>query len=283
MDRTQIMPRDIEQDIQAAGLKVRTLIANRHPKVAFLLGSGLGGLADDLQDSVVIPYTDIDGFPTPTVAGHDGRLVFGTLNGVDVLFLKGRVHAYETRDFTSFKMLIRTIKHLGIETLFTTSSSGSLHEDMPPGAIMMISDHINLMGTNPLIGINDDDVGPRFPDMSDCWSNTLRQSLRTCAEGLDIPLHEGVYVGFRGPCFETPAEIHMARVIGGHAVGMSAIPENIIANHCGLRVMGCAVITNFAAGMVGGEHLSHAHTLTGAKLAYENLSRLIPSFVKTLS
>jgi xanthosine phosphorylase len=274
-----MMPRDLVKDVQTAHDQIRQLIGERSPKIALMLGSGLGDLADQLDDAVTISYADISGFPVPTVKGHEGKLVFGTLNGIEVLFLKGRVHAYETDDFGPFKTLIRTVKQLGIETLFTTSSSGSLHADMPPGSIMVITDHINMMGVNPLTGPNDDEFGPRFPDMSDVWSSTLRETLKSTAKRMDINLFEGVYVGFRGPCFETHAEIHMARVIGGSAVGMSAVPENIIAHHCGLKVVGCAVITNLAAGMKD-EKLSHDQTLKGAKLAYESLTKLIKSFVK---
>ena len=273
------MPRDLEKDVQTAHEKIRQVIGDRKPKIALLLGSGLGDLANDLDDQITISYSDIEGFPTPTVEGQEGKLVFGTLDGVEILFMKGRVHAYETDDFSPFKTLIRTIQQLGIETLFTTSSSGSLDADMPPGSIMMISDHINMMGINPLIGPNEDEFGPRFPDMGDAWSAGLRQTLKKSADSLDINLFEGVYVGFRGPCFETHAEVNMARIIGGHAVGMSAVPENIIANHCGLNVVGCAVITNLAAGMQN-EQLSHDQTLKGAQLAYEGLTKLVKSFVK---
>ena len=205
-------------------------------------------------------------------------MIFGTLDGQDVLFLKGRVHAYETDDFDPFKRLIYSVKALGIQTLFTTSASGSLHENMPPGSIMLISDHINMMGTNPLLGPNANDIGPRFPDMGDAWSLQSRKRVQRVATELDIDLHEGVYFALRGPCFETPAEIRMARMLGGDAVGMSAVPENIIANHCGLTVAGCAVITNFAAGMKS-ETLSHDHTLAGAQLAAENLSRLLRTVI----
>ena len=272
------MPSPHEQNINNACQTIRDKIGDRQPKLALLLGSGLGDIADDLTDTVIIPYGDLPGFPRPTVAGHDGKLVFGKYNGIETLFLKGRIHAYETDDFMPLKTLIRTIKTLGVKTLFTTSSSGSLSEDMPPGSIMIITDHINMMGINPLTGPNEDEYGPRFPEMSDAWSQDLRNVLLDCAKKEDIKLHEGIYVGFRGPCFETHAEINMARIIGGNAVGMSAIPENIIANHCGLKVLGCAVITNLAAGMLP-EKLSHDQTLAGARLAYDNLSRLLNCYI----
>lgn len=270
-----------ENVIENAKQDILKRIGDRRPTLALMLGSGLGALADQAENHIEIPYSDIKGFPVPSVAGHDGKMVFATLNGREVLFLKGRVHAYETHDFMPYKNLIRTVKALGIETLFTTSASGSLHADMPPGSVMLISDHINFMGTNPLLGPNEDKFGPRFPDLGDAWSKDIRARIKSVAKDHDIKLHEGVYLAFRGPCFETPAEIHMARVIGGDAVGMSAVPENIIANHCGLNVAGCAVITNLAAGMLD-EKLSHDHTLAGAELAFEKLSRLITAIVKEI-
>jgi xanthosine phosphorylase len=275
------MPRDMVKDVGLAHQYIQQRIGARRPKIALLLGSGLGDIANDLQDPFTINYAEIDGFPIPGVAGHDGQMVFGKLEGVDVVFLKGRVHAYETSDFQPLKTLLRSLQAFGIETLFTTSASGSLHEDMPPGAIMAISDHINMMGINPLLGPNEDDFGPRFLEMSDAWGKDTRQTLLDCAQNLNIKLHEGVYMGFRGPCFETHAEVNMARILGADAVGMSAIPENIIANHCGLNIIGCAVITNLAAGMLP-EKLSHDQTLAGAKIARDDLSRLVKSFVKAL-
>lgn len=267
--------------VERAAQTISNKIGDRRPKLALMLGSGLGALADEATDAVEINYSDIDGFPVPSVAGHDGKMVFGKMGGQDVLFLKGRVHAYETDDFGPYKNLIRTVKALGIETLFTTSASGSLHADMPPGSIMMITDHINMMGTNPLLGPNEDEFGPRFPDLGDAWSADIRAKVQSLAHQMDIKLHDGVYLAFRGPCFETHAEIHMARILGGDAVGMSAVPENIIANHCGLNVAGCAVITNLAAGMLD-EKLSHDHTLAGAELAFKNLSALIRELPKVI-
>ncbi len=275
------MSQDSVRRVQEAVDYIKSKLgANIEANTAVLLGSGLGGLADDLIGAKELSYSEIPNFPVPTVKGHDGRLVYGQLEGTPIVFLKGRVHAYETDDFTALKTMIRTLKALGIETLFTTSSSGSLHMDMPPGSIMAITDHINMMGINPLQGENDDEFGPRFLDMGDIWNADSRNALLATAASLDIHVHEGVYVGFRGPCFETHAEVNMARTIGGHAVGMSAVPEAIVAHHCGLTLMGCAVITNFGAGMKD-ETLSHDQTLSGAKLAYADLTRLIKEHLKT--
>lgn len=248
------------------------------PRIAIILGSGLGDFADKLQDAVTIPYKDLPGFPILTVEGHSGDIVVGTLNDVPVLCLKGRVHSYETHDFMPLKTMIRTLKVMGIETLLTTSSCGSLHDDMPPGSIMAIADHINLMGINPLLGENEDEFGPRFPAMESAWNKVLRKSMQNSAKDIDLHLFEGTLAAFRGPCFETPAEIRMARTIGADAVGMSAVPECILAVHCGLKVVGCAVITNMAAGLLN-ESLSHEHTLAGAKLAHGNLTALVEHFV----
>ncbi len=270
------------ENVKKSAALIAEKIKGEKPRLALVLGSGLGGFADRLENAVTIPYKDLPGFPVPTVEGHSGDIVIGTLGGVPLLCLKGRVHAYETDDFMPLKTLVRTLKQLGIDTLMTTSSCGSLHDDMPPGSIMAIADHINLMGINPLLGENEDDFGPRFPAMTGAWNKELRGELHKAAQSAEIRLHEGVLAAFRGPCFETPAEIRMTRVIGADAVGMSAVPECILAVHCGLKVVGCAVITNMAAGMRD-ETLSHDQTLSGAKLAHENLTRLIEKFVTRFS
>ncbi|MBL1148163.1 MAG: purine-nucleoside phosphorylase [Pseudomonadota bacterium] len=263
---------------------IQQTIKGDMPRLAIILGSGLGSFADKLENAVTIPYKDLPGFPVLTVEGHSGDLVAGELDGVPLICLKGRVHTYEigaageTSDFLPLKTMIRTLKAAGVETLMTTSSCGSLHDDMPPGSIMAIMDHINLMGINPLLGENEDEFGPRFPAMTGAWNKTLRAALKDSADKIDLRLYEGVLAAFRGPCFETPAEIRMARTIGADAVGMSAVPECILAVHCGLSVLGCAVITNMAAGMRD-ETLSHEHTLSGAKLAHQNLTALIEDFV----
>jgi xanthosine phosphorylase len=265
------------ENVKKSAELIRSKIKSDMPRLAVILGSGLGGFADRLENAVTIPYRELPGFPILTVEGHSGDLVAGTLNGVPLICLKGRVHSYETNDFMPLKTMIRSLKAAGVETLMTTSSCGSLHDDMPPGSIMAIADHINLMGINPLLGENEDDFGPRFPAMTGAWNKELRQALQASADKIDLRLYEGVLAAFRGPCFETPAEIRMTRVIGADAVGMSAVPECILAVHCGLTVVGCAVITNMAAGMRD-ETLSHDQTLSGAKLAHQNLTKLIEDF-----
>ena len=250
----------------------------RKPRLALLLGSGMGPIADTLEDPVTVSYHDLPGFPIPGVAGHAGEIVFGRLAGTEILCLKGRKHTYETNDFSALKTLVRTVKAFGCDTLFLTSASGSLRDDMPPGHLMVMSDHINFMGVNPLVGDNDDDFGPRFPPMTDAWDPTLRHHYRAAAEKAGVAFHEGVYMGFRGPSFETPAEIRMAQKMGADACGMSAVPECIIARHCDLRVIGCAIITNMAAGL-SNEEISHAHTLEQAKKAYGSFEKLISQFL----
>lgn len=266
------------KNIQKSVEIIRSRCNGMTPKIAIMLGSGLGGLADEINNTVVIPYSDLPGFPELTVTGHSGEVILGQIEGHDIICLKGRKHLYETNDFFPIKTLIRTLKVLDIKTLFLTSATGSLRPEMGPGEVMAISDHINYMGINPLIGPNDDDFGPRFVDLNNAWDKNLRTQLHTCAKALKTKLHEGVLISFRGPTFETPAEIKMAQTLGADAVGMSSVPECIIARHCGLNVMGCAVITNLGAGL-SDEVLSHDHTLKGADLAAQKLIKLVKHFV----
>ena len=252
------------------------------PKIAITLGSGLGDLAKSLTDVTVIPYTDLPGFPVPSVHGHAGEMHIGKLNGVPVICLKGRVHLYEGLDkIPNLKVMIRTLKSVGVETLALTNAAGSFNRDNPVGTPVLITDHINFQGTNPLIGPNEDDWGPRFPGMDNAWDNDLQAIMRTAAKDLDIHLGEGVYLAVMGPTFETPAEIAMMKMLGADLVGMSTVAENIIARHCGLRVVGCSAVTNLAAGMSDIE-LSHDQTLNGAEAAKPKMEALFKEFVKRL-
>lgn len=270
-----------KQNVEASRDVICAKIGVAQPKIAIILGSGLGGLAEKIENAVSIPYADLPGFPTLTVAGHVGAVVAGKLGGVDVLVFKGRKHFYETDDAYPLKTMIRTVRALDVETLFLSNAAGGLRDFMLPGSLMMILDHINFMGINPLVGPNDDDFGPRFSPMSDAWDPALRDKLMQTAQDEDITLHEGVYMAFRGPSFETPAEIRMARTMGADAVGMSSVPDCIIARHCGLRVVGCSCITNLGAGL-GDEELSHAHTLQNAKRGAADFERLVTAFVRRL-
>ena len=270
------------QNVEASRDIIRGKIGKAaQPKIAIILGSGLGGLAAKISNAVTIPYKDLPGFPALTIEGHVGEVLAGTLDGVEVIVLKGRKHFYETDDAYPLKTMIRTMKALGIEMLFLSNAAGSLRDYMLPGSLMLITDHINFMGFHPLVGPNDDDFGPRFPPMSHAWDPILSRKLAETAQQEKIPLHEGVYMAFRGPSFETPAEIRMAQKMGGDAVGMSSVPDCIIARHCGMRVVGCSCITNMGAGL-SDEELSHAHTLETAKHGAVNFEKLVAAFVKHL-
>jgi xanthosine phosphorylase len=269
------------KNVEASHDIIRAKIGSRAPKIAIILGSGLGGLGDKIENAVKISYKDLPGFPALTVVGHAGELIAGTLNGAEVIALKGRKHFYETDDPYPLKTLIRTMKAVGIDTLFISNAAGSLNLQIPVGGLMAITDHINLMGLNPMTGPNDDDFGPRFPPMSDAYDTTLVEKLRAAAKKAGTPLYEGVYVGVRGPSFETPAEIRMMQKMGGDAVGMSSVPDCIIARHCGMRVVGCSCITNMGAGL-SDEKLSHSHTLESASKAAAGFEKLVAEFVALL-
>ncbi len=220
------------------------------PGMALVLGSGLGGLGDEVENPVVIPYSQIPGFPESTAPGHAGRLVSGTLAGRKVLVMQGRFHYYEGYPLAKVVLPVRTFKMLGIGRILLTNAAGGCNPAFAPGDFMILRDHINLTGQNPCIGPNDDALGQRFFDMTRAYSPALRALARRAGEEQGLALHEGVYAWFTGPSFETPAEIRMARTLGADAVGMSTVPEAIAAAHCGLEVLGISCITNMAAGML---------------------------------
>lgn len=253
------------------------------PKIALTLGSGLGAVADLLEEPVTLPFTDIPGFPPPTVEGHEGTLRIGTVAGVPVIFMKGRKHLYEGPQdaAVAIKHMIRTLKTAGVETLFLTNAAGSLRAEYGPGSLVAISDHINLTGFNPLVGPNDDEWGPRFPPMENAWDADLRAQLLAAGKKVGIAdLGEGVYAQHMGPTFETPAEVRFSKVIGADTVGMSTAVECIVARHCGLKCVGVSAITNLGAGL-GLEPLSHEQTLDGAKLAEKKMAALVKAFIAT--
>jgi xanthosine phosphorylase len=270
----------------ARGEAAANVIARRapgfSPRLGLILGSGLGGLADAAEGAVEIEYTDLPGFPEPGVAGHGGRLVLGRLGGLPVALLQGRRHIYEGGDPGAMRAPVRALRRTGALALLATNAAGSLRPESAPGSLMAISDHINMLGVNPLTGVNDDDVGPRFPNMAEAYDPALRGLLQRCADGLGIALPEGVYLAAHGPSFETPAEIRAFRTLGADAVGMSTVPEVILARHCGLRVAAVSAITNLAEGM-GGEALSHDQTLKYAAAAAEDLARLVERFCEALA
>ena len=261
---------------------LRARLGQRSPKLAIVLGSGLGPLADRVEDAVAIPYGEIPGFHVSSVAGHAGRLVAGRLAGIEVACLQGRVHLYEGVDPPAIKQPIRTLKALGIERLVLTNAAGSFHMSSDEGSLVLLSDHIAWAGLNPLVGPNDDEWGGRFFPMTDAYDPAMRDVLKAHAAKLGIALPEGVYAWYLGPNFETPAEIRALRGLGADLVGMSTVPEVLVARHCGLRVVAVSAITNIAAGMRQGQHLSHDHTQKIAKLCGERLEKLLTASLPDL-
>lgn len=228
--------------IEKIAAQIKARLGACSPETAVILGSGLGALGDLVENPVIIPYAEIEGFPQSTVSGHKGRLIIGRLEGKDILCMQGRVHLYEGHSPQSINTFIKAFQLLGIKKLIVTNASGSLTADLPAGTIMLISDHINLSGTNPLIGPNDDAFGPRFPDMSNAYDAELRTRARQIAARENVPLAEGVYLMVSGPTFDTPAEVRAYRILGADAVGMSTVPEVICAVHSGMRVLGFSEI-----------------------------------------
>lgn len=242
--------------IFAAAEFIRSRITMQ-PKIGLVLGSGLGDYTDTLEDAVRIPYSEIPNFPVPTIAGHAGALVFGRKCGREVVVMQGRIHYYEGLPQQEITLPIRVLAALGVQTVVLTNACGGVNLDFAPGDLMLISDHINFSGSNPLIGQNLDAFGPRFPDMSDLYTSSLRAAILEKAEEAGIPLREGVYAMYSGPNYETPAEIRMFRIMGADTVGMSTVPEALVAGHCGMQVVGVSCITNMAAGVLPVK-LSHA-------------------------
>lgn len=220
------------------------------PEIGIVLGSGLGDFADSIEDKIEIPYTEIPGFPVSTVKGHDGKLIFGKINSKEACVMKGRIHYYEGYDIKEVVYPIEVLAGLGIKTLILTNAAGGVNTDFEPADLMIINDHINLMGKNPLIGPNDEDLGPRFPDMTDLYNKDLIEVAEKSAKKLGIDIQEGVYMYFTGPSYETAAEVRMARILGADAVGMSTVPEAIIARHRGLKILGISTITNMSTGIL---------------------------------
>lgn len=251
------------------------------PEIGVILGSGLGPIAAKIEDPIVIPYTEIPHFHGTSVEGHAGKMILGTFHGVKTVFLQGRFHLYEGYHMEEVAFPTRTICGLGIKTVVLTNASGGINTRYRPGDIMVIDDHLNLMGDNPLKGPNIAELGPRFPDMTEAYSKECRDIIDECAKELNIPLQHGTYVGLLGPTYETPAEVRMLRTLGGDAVGMSTVPETIAANHLGVRVCGLACITNLAAGM-SETKLTHQEVVENSKASVERLDRLLSKVVPRL-
>ena len=234
------------------------------PEIGLILGSGLGVLADEITEAVTIPYEEIPHFPVSTVEGHKGQWVIGKLNGKSVVAMQGRFHFYEGYSLEEVTFPVRVMKAMGVKTLLITNASGGIQLNYEPGDLMIIKDHLNLTGNNPLIGPNDESFGVRFPDMSTAYDPELRNVARKVAAENEIDVKEGVYVGLTGPSYETPAEIRMLRILGADAVGMSTVPEVIVARHSGIRVLGISCISNMAAGILP-QPLSHQEVMETGK------------------
>jgi purine-nucleoside phosphorylase len=247
-----------------------------------ILGSGLGGLADAVEEPVELPYGDIPGWPASTAVGHAGVLVLGHVDGVSLAVMRGRAHLYEGIPARDAVFGIRVLASLGVRTLVVTNAAGAVNESFRPGQLVLISDHVNLMGDSPLVGANDDALGPRFPDMTDAYDAELRASAREAASRLGLEVEEGVYAAWLGPQFETPAEIRFMRAIGADLAGMSTVPEVIAARHLGLRCLGISVVTNMAAGVVEGK-LGHDEVLAVGAEAQPRLTTLLRELLPTLA
>lgn len=254
---------------------------NLRPEVGLILGSGLGVIGDDMEQAVTIPYEEIPHFPVSTVEGHAGELVIGKLQGRPVALMRGRFHMYEGYEPERTALPVRVMKALGIRTLFVTNAAGGVNLDYEPGNLMIISDHLNLTGRNPLVGPNDNALGVRFPDMSDAYTRRLRELAKQTAAELDIPVREGVYAGLLGPNYETPAEIRMLRVIGADAVGMSTVSEVLVARHAGLEVIGISCISNMAAGILD-QPLSHEEVMETTERVKQQFIRLVLALLPKL-
>jgi len=246
-----------------------------------VLGSGLGGLADELADPVAIPYAEIPGWPASTAVGHAGQLVLGTLGGVPVAVMRGRAHLYEGLSPERVVFGVRVLGRLGIGSLVLTNACGGIREDLYPGALVAISDHINLQGSSPLVGPNDDALGPRFPDLSAAYDPDLRAAAHAAASRLGIDLRDGVYAAWLGPAFETPAEIRFMRAIGGDLAGMSTVPEVLAARHTGIRCLAISCVTNMAAGILP-EPIDHEQVLAVGAASAGKLTSLLLELLPAL-
>jgi purine-nucleoside phosphorylase len=248
------------------------------PRIAIILGSGLGGFADDFDEAVGIPYEEIPGFMRSTAQGHAGRLVIGKVDTVPVVAMQGRVHYYEGYSLEEVTFPIRTFKLLGIKTLILTNAAGGINVQLTQGGLMVLTDHLNLMGDNPLRGANDERFGPRFPDMSSVYSPELQELTVEEARAIGVEVRRGIYGALSGPSYETPAEIHLLRTLGADAVGMSTVPEAIVARHMGLEVLGISCITNMAAG-ISDEPINHEEVMATGDRVRESFTELLRRIV----
>lgn len=271
---------DYSKKIDESKLYVESKITNK-PEIGIILGSGLGGLAELIEDPIVIPYGDIPNFPLSTVEGHAGQLVIGNLADKSVVAMQGRFHFYEGYPLEEVVFPIRVLNSLGIEKLIVTNAAGGANRSFLPGDLMIIKDHINFTGNNPLIGPNLDSKGPRFLDMTWPYNNDLIKLAKIAGENLQLKLKEGIYMWFTGPTYETPAEVKLASILGADAVGMSTVPEVIVANHEGVEVLGISCITNMAAGILD-QPLNHEEVVETSLKVKDNFENLIVEIIKLI-
>ena len=255
--------------------------ASLSPRVAVVLGSGLNALADRITEATTVPYDQIPHFPNTTVGGHEGNVLLGKLGGAPVIIFQGRFHYYEGHDLETVTFPVRVLSRLGVSTLILTAATGGIRADLRAGNLVLLIDHLNLIGSNPLRGLNDPRLGTRFPDMTEVYSKRLRTLAREEAKGLGIDLVPGVYACLPGPSYETPAEIKMLRTLGADVVGMSTVPEAIVARHCGIDVLALALVSNAAAGVVG-TPITHEEVLDAGRKAAPTLARVIERVVARL-
>jgi purine-nucleoside phosphorylase len=253
----------------------------RRPRIAVVLGSGLGAFAQELTDRIELPYSEIPRWPQSTAIGHEGTLVLGSVGSTPVAVMSGRVHLYEGYTPAQVTFGVRTLARFGVRTFVFTNAAGGINLAYQRGALVLVTDHINLQGSNPLAGPNDDSLGPRFPDMSDAYSAELRATAKQVAAELAIPLDEGVYAGLLGPSYETPAEIRFLRTIGADLVGMSTVPEVIAANHMGSRALAISCVTNMAAGLLP-RKITHAEVLETGEMVRGTLVRFLKALLPRL-
>lgn len=268
----------LKQKIDKAVAHIQS-VKKTNPKVGVVLGSGLGAFVDKMENKTLIPYNDIPYFKKVTVAGHDGKLVLGTVKGVEIVALQGRFHMYEGHDMEDVVFPMRVMAKLGIDIVILTNAAGGVNLNYAPGDLVILTDQINLTGKNPLIGPNDDSIGPRFPDMSHAFNPELVKMIEASGAELKVKTQKGVYAGVLGPTYETPSEIKMIRILGGDVVGMSTVPEVIVANHIGLKVCGISCVTNMGAGIVN-QTLKHEDIKDEALKVMDNFTGLLNSSIE---
>lgn len=276
------MIKTTESSAHLAAAKIKERLPSFKPTIGIVLGSGLGSFAEQLEDAVSFSYEELPGFPRLTVYGHRGNLVAGRLGGVGVVCLQGRSHTYEGSEHDTVRTYVRTLKLLGCDYFLATNASGSLREDVGPGSLMLITDHINMQPGNPLVGPNDEEFGPRFLPLDNAYDLNMREKLLMIAHKENIALNQGVYLSVLGPNYETAAEIRAFRILGADAVGMSTVPEVLVANHCGMKVAVIATVTNYATGLSVTSH-SHDAVVSVAKQAAEKLNILVKRFIAELA